>query len=81
MPCSNPLLPPQTGERSHGRGHQHEGWDPLWERAVRGDRPQEVAVRRVVARRVPGQPHGVRRRAGVSLPAMAHPHQAGWKQG
>lgn len=74
MPCSNPLLPPQTGERSHGRGHQHEGWDPLWERAVRGDRPQEVAVRRVVARRVPGQPHGVRRRAGVSLPAMAHPH-------
>lgn len=61
-----PPMLPQAGERSHRRGHQHEGWDPLRERAVRGDRPEEVAVRRVVPRCVPGQPHGVRRSAGVS---------------
>lgn len=41
---------------------------------MRGDRPEEVAVRRVVTRRVPGQPHGVRRRAGVSPPCRAHIH-------
>lgn len=65
-------MPPQAGERSHGSGHQHEGGDSLRERAVRGDRPAEVAVRRVVTRCVPGQPHGIRRSARVRiLPAGA----------
>lgn len=61
----NTLLAPQAGEGSHRGGHQYAGRHSLGERAVRRHRPAQVAVRRLVARRVPGQQDGVRRRTWV----------------
>lgn len=56
----------QAGTRGHRGGYQHESGRALGQRALRRDRPSQVAVWRVVAWCHAGQSHGVRRPSRVS---------------
>lgn len=56
----------QAGTGGHGSRHQHESWCALGQRAVRCDRPSQMAIWCVVTRCHLGQSHGVWRPSRVS---------------
>jgi hypothetical protein len=57
------LFQDRTRSDAHRRGH--EDWGPHRERPVRRHRSPEVAVRRLVGRRLPRKQDGIGRTSGV----------------